>query len=143
MLADRLTDCGIDVLRNNHRTIDGLTILGVEDLWAPSYDARATMEQRPHDAPTIAMCHNPDGVDGAEWTDFKGWVLSGHTHGGQCRPPFLPAPIVPCVNKRYQAGVYDVGADRTLYINRGLGHALQLRFNVRPEITCFTLTNRT
>jgi uncharacterized protein len=26
-----------------------------------------------------------------------------------------------------------------MYINRGLGHLLQVRFNVRPEVTLFTL----
>jgi predicted MPP superfamily phosphohydrolase len=28
---------------------------------------------------------------------------------------------------------------RTLYINRGLGHLLRVRFNVRPEVTLFEL----
>jgi predicted MPP superfamily phosphohydrolase len=27
-----------------------------------------------------------------------------------------------------------------LYINRGVGHLLKARFNVRPEITLFTLS---
>ena len=26
-----------------------------------------------------------------------------------------------------------------LYINRGLGHLVQVRFNIRPEVTLFTL----
>jgi predicted MPP superfamily phosphohydrolase len=55
------------------------------------------------------------------------------------KPPFLPPPIIPCRNKRYTAGVFDVGPRRTLYINRGLGHLQRVRFNVRPEITLFTL----
>jgi uncharacterized protein len=28
---------------------------------------------------------------------------------------------------------------RRLYINRGLGHLIRVRFNVRPEITLFRL----
>jgi len=32
-----------------------------------------------------------------------------------------------------------VGPGRTLYINRVLGHLTQVRFNVRPELTLFTL----
>ena len=71
--------------------------------------------------------------------DYRGWMLAGHTHGGQCRPPFLPAPILQVQNRRYEAGEVDVDGRRTLYINRGLGHLLQARFNVRPEITLFTL----
>jgi predicted MPP superfamily phosphohydrolase len=42
-------------------------------------------------------------------------------------------------NKRYTAGVFDVGPGRTLYINRGLGHLTPVRFNCPPELTLFTL----
>ncbi len=138
-LSERLSDCGIGVLRNQHRTIGGLAILGVDDLWSPTYDGRGALALIPKDSATIAMCHNPDGVDGREWSAFRGWVLSGHTHGGQCRPPFLPAPILPVINKRYTSGQYEIGPSRTLYVNRGLGYSYRLRFNARPEITVFTL----
>ena len=70
---------------------------------------------------------------------YKGWILSGHTHGGQCKPPFLPAPMLPVKNKRYSAGQFELSGERNLYINRALGHLWQVRFNVRPEITIFTL----
>jgi hypothetical protein len=74
------------------------------------------------------------------WIDrnwFVGWA--GHTHGGQCKPPFLPPPMLPVKNKRYTAGKFELANDRTLYINRALGHLWQVRFNVRPEITFFEL----
>ena len=48
-------------------------------------------------------------------------------------------PMLPVINKRYVAGVYDLYDGRTLYINRGLGYLMRVRFNVRPEITVFTL----
>ena len=69
----------------------------------------------------------------------RGWILSGHTHGGQCKPPFLPPPIIPVKNKRYTAGEFDLGDGRPLYINRGLGHLIRARFNARPEVTVFRL----
>jgi uncharacterized protein len=47
--------------------------------------------------------------------------------------------MLPVQNKRYTAGEITITSDRTLYINRGLGHLYQVRFNVRPEITQFTL----
>jgi predicted MPP superfamily phosphohydrolase len=71
--------------------------------------------------------------------DFRGWVLAGHTHGGQCKPPFLPPPLLPVKNRRYVAGEYDIGPGRWMYINRGLGYLRRVRFNARPEITLFTL----
>ena len=52
---------------------------------------------------------------------------------------FLPPPLLPVKNRRYTAGAFDVGPGRRLYVNRGLGHLIQVRFNVRPEITLFTL----
>jgi predicted MPP superfamily phosphohydrolase len=66
-------------------------------------------------------------------------VLSGHTHGGQCKPPFLPPPLLPVQNRRYTCGEFEIGNERRLYISRGLGHLLQVRINVRPEITLFDL----
>ncbi|HEY9229692.1 MAG TPA: hypothetical protein VIP11_23785, partial [Gemmatimonadaceae bacterium] len=69
----------------------------------------------------------------------EGWFLAGHTHGGQCKAPFLPPPLLPVRNRRYVSGIVDVAQGRTLYISRGVGHLIRARFNVRPEITVFTL----
>jgi predicted MPP superfamily phosphohydrolase len=126
-------------LRNTRRDVSGLTLVGIDDLWGPNFrPVEATAKLAP-DAPVIALCHNPDAADGRVWGNFQGWILSGHTHGGQCKPPFLPPPLLPVSNKRYTAGAFDLGDGRSLYINRGLGHLLRVRFNVRPEITLFTL----
>jgi hypothetical protein len=89
--------------------------------------------------PALALSHNPDTVDLTGWNRFEGWILAGHTHGGQCKPPFLPPPLLPVVNRRYTAGAFDLPGNRRLYISRGVGHLLQVRFNVRPEVTRFEL----
>jgi predicted MPP superfamily phosphohydrolase len=60
--------------------------------------------------------------------------------GGQCKPPFLPPPLLPVRNKRYTSGEFALAGDRRLYISRGVGHLLRVRFNVRPEVTLFELT---
>ena len=129
---------GMRVLRNEVATVHGLDVVGVDDLWARRSDTKRALEGRTSDA-AIALCHNPDGLDELSWGDYKGWVLAGHTHGGQCKPPFLPPPMLPVRNKRYTAGEIPLADGRRLYINRGLGHLIQVRFNVRPEITAFTL----
>ena len=86
------------------------------------------------------LCHNPDVLDEPiSGVICEGGCSPGHTHGGQCKPPFLPPPLLPVRNRRYTAGTFAVGAGRTLYINRGLGHLIQVRFNARPELTLFTL----
>jgi uncharacterized protein len=87
----------------------------------------------------LVLCHNPDVCDLPVWNNYKGWILSGHTHGGQVKPPFLDPPMLPVKNKNYSAGKILLPDGRTLYINRALGHLWQVRFNVRPEITIFEL----
>ncbi|MCX6880478.1 MAG: hypothetical protein NTW21_42740 [Verrucomicrobia bacterium] len=78
---------------------------------------------------------------GAQVEDgYMGWILAGHTHGGQCKPPFLPPPLLPVRNRRYVAGEYPLAGSRSLYVSRGVGHLIQVRFNVRPEITLFQMT---
>lgn len=87
------------------------------------------------------LSHNPDTVDRSGWGGYQGWVLSGHTHGGQCKPPFLPPPLLPVDNRRYTCGEFALGDGRHLYISRGVGHLLQVRINARPEVTLFELTS--
>ena len=76
----------------------------------------------------------PKAVDRPDWSGYRGWVLSVHTHGGQCKPPLLPV-----ANRRYTSGEFDLWDGRRLYINRGLRHLLRVRFNAPPEITVFEL----
>jgi hypothetical protein len=88
----------------------------------------------------LVLSHNPDTADEPVWGSYSGWILAGHTHGGQCKPPFLPPPLLPVRNRRYRCGEYSLEGGRRMYISRGVGHLLQVRFNVRPEVTVFHLT---
>lgn len=140
-LADAVTrrglDAGVTVLRNERAMVDGLSLVGLDDFWGPHFDGAARVLAG--ECPQVVLCHNPDAADAPIWSDHTGWILSGHTHGGQCRPPFLPPPILPVRNRRYTAGTIALDGERTLYINRGLGHLTKVRFNVRPEITLHRL----
>jgi predicted MPP superfamily phosphohydrolase len=158
------TDAGMVVLRNDVRTFGGLQFAGLADFWSPEFgdghgepprgvllaplsspfrrtrtDAAETLRLLTPGQPTVVLSHNPDAQDLPIWDGVRGWVLAGHTHGGQVRAPFLPPPVLPVKNRRYTSGVFDVGPGRTLYINRGLGFLIQVRFDVRPELTLFTL----
>lgn len=131
---------GIPVLRNEVLELAGLQILGLDDSWAEKIDLEKGLAALNAGAPAIVLSHNPDTVDQGDWSTYRGWVLAGHTHGGQCKPPFLPPPILPVVNKRYTAGHFPLSGGRDLYINRALGFLHQVRFNVRPEVTAFELS---
>lgn len=134
------SECGIAVLRNEIRSVEGLQIVGLDDLWGGRFPgAPGTIAQILRSQPALVLSHNPDTVDFPIWSGYNGWILSGHTHGGQCKPPFLPPPLLPVQNRRYTAGEFDLDGDRKMYISRGVGHLLHVRFNVRPEVTVFTL----
>ena len=134
-----LTAHGMTVLRNQVTEVQGLQFLGFDDLWAGRFDLQATLREYDVRRPAIALNHNPDAVDQEGWAPFEGWILCGHTHGGQCKPPFLPPPLLPVKNKNYTAGEFTLSGNRRMYINRGVGHLTRVRFNVRPEVTVFTL----
>lgn len=138
-VTERLTRHGIQVLRNKTAVVNGLQFIGFDDYWGTQFNPTAAFANYQNTLPTIALCHNPDVCDLPVWPNFQSWILSGHTHGGQVKPPFLPAPLLPVKNKKYAAGKILLDGDRTLYINRALGHLWQVRFNVRPEITLFQL----
>ena len=131
---------GIRVLRNESHEVAGLQIVGMDDLWANRFVPGEAFGNLDRQRASIVLSHNPDTADLAGWDDYKGWILAGHTHGGQCKPPFLPPPLLPVKNRRYVAGEYPLAGARSLYVNRGVGHLIQVRFNVRPEITLFHMT---
>jgi uncharacterized protein len=130
---------GVTVLRNQALTVAGLQFIGLDDLWGPRFDPAELLAQRGQDVSTIVLCHNPDAADRPVWASYQGWILAGHTHGGQCKPPFLPPPLLPVSNKRYTAGEIELSGRRRMYISRGIGHLLRVRFNVRPEVPVFRL----
>ncbi|MEW5975006.1 MAG: metallophosphoesterase [Acidobacteriota bacterium] len=142
-VADQVTaavrDAGATILRNQAIHLQGLTFVGLEDLWGPHFGPESILAAHKGNSSLVVLCHNPDAADLPVWDAFTGWILAGHTHGGQCKPPFLPPPLLPVRNRRYTAGEFDLAGNRRLYINRGLGHLIQVRFNVRPEITLFRL----
>ena len=138
-ITKQLNQNGIEVLKNEQKEYEGLNFIGLDDYWGLNFAPEKVMNGLDSDKSNIVLCHNPDVCDLNVWHGYKGWILSGHTHGGQCKPPFLNAPLLPVKNKKYSSGEIDLEDGRMLYINRAIGHLWQVRFNVRPEITIFEL----
>lgn len=130
---------GIHVLKNEQHEYEGLNFIGLDDYWGLNFRPQEVMNNIDTSKANIVLCHNPDVCDIDIWNGYQGWILSGHTHGGQVKPPFLDAPVVPVENKKYTSGKFNLSNNRTLYINRALGNLWQIRFNARPEITIFEL----
>jgi predicted MPP superfamily phosphohydrolase len=132
---------GLELLIDETVEMNGLHVGGLPDLWyggfRRSLTKRTVAKVAAH--PSIVLSHNPDSVDIPIWGGFDGWVLCGHTHGGQCTFPVVGAPILPVKNRDYVSGAYQVGDQFQMFINRGIGHTTRVRFLARPEITVFTL----
>jgi predicted MPP superfamily phosphohydrolase len=138
-VAALATGAGVRILRNEVADAGGLHIVGLDDLWANRFDSKVAFEVLRPGVAALVLSHNPDTADLTGWDAYSGWILAGHTHGGQCKPPFLPPPLLPVRNRRYTAGEFHLSGGRRMYISRGVGHLLTVRFNVRPEITIFHL----
>jgi predicted MPP superfamily phosphohydrolase len=88
------------------------------------------------------MAHSPDYADTVvahPRGPLVDLMLSGHTHGGQVRVPFLGPMHLPEGGRKYVEGFFHL--DRMqLYVNKGIGTVgLPLRLNCPPEIALFTL----
>ena len=138
-ISAMLTTSGIRLLRNESAECNGLNFIGFDDYWGLYFNPQKALGGLDINKANIVLCHNPDVCDLNIWGEYNSWILSGHTHGGQVKPPFLPPPMLPVKNTNYSAGQIELSNNRTLYINRALGHLWQVRFNVRPEITIFEL----
>jgi hypothetical protein len=91
----------------------------------------------PSDQPRILLAHNPLTVEklGGQRCDL---MLSGHTHGGQVMVPGLGRLALGPGGRRFSAGLYRVG-HTWLYVNKGIGFGLPIRYRVRPEVAVFSL----
>jgi len=138
-ISAMLTTSGIRLLRNESAECNGLNFIGFDDYWGLNFNPQKALGGFDINKANIVLCHNPDVCDLNIWGEYNSWILSGHTHGGQVKPPFLLPPMLPVKNTNYSAGQIELSNNRTLYINRALGHLWQVRFNVRPEITLFEL----
>jgi predicted MPP superfamily phosphohydrolase len=143
---DRVTSAlqaaGIHVLSNQSLPIerDGARFWlgGVDDLLGQTADLDATLLNVPADEAAILLAHEPDYADYVARypVDLQ---LSGHSHGGQVRLPFLPPLFLPELAEKYVWGLYKIG-NLTLYTNPGLGTVtIPVRMNCPPEVTLLTL----
>jgi len=138
-----LQRCGVIEIGNGFYSIERegeqLHIAGVDDIWYGHDDLDAVLSKLPKTGEAILLAHEPDFADTSAKSDRFGMQLSGHSHGGQIVLPFVGAPVLPRLGKKYPSGLYKVG-DMWQYTNRGVGMAdLFIRINCPPEITVFTL----
>jgi predicted MPP superfamily phosphohydrolase len=114
-------------------------MIGVDDPQTAYDNIHQAMEGVPDEAFSIMLAHSPCMYEYAREhrVDF---VLSGHTHGGQVRIPFLGAPYLNLRCKlRLDKGIFHIG-NLTVHVSPGLSWvSWPIRFGVPAEITHITL----
>jgi predicted MPP superfamily phosphohydrolase len=144
-ITDALAAHGIPLLANRSVPLERegkrLWLAGIEDALEQRPNLATTLPatRNPQQEPVILLAHEPDFADYVVGHQID-FVLSGHTHGGQIRPPFLPPLLLPELGRRYIHGLFRLGDGMQLYVNRGIGAVtLPFRFRCPPEITVITL----
>jgi len=132
---------GVEVLRNRALTIeheDGrIHVVGLDDFWSGTFDPDKAFAGIDRREPIIALSHNADSIFALRRFGAQ-WVLAGHTHGGQIRIPILGPMVLPVHFKQFDKGLFDVRGTK-LYVSRGVGCRVPVRFRCPPEVTTFVL----
>jgi predicted MPP superfamily phosphohydrolase len=150
-----LEDAGVRVMENEAVKIAGdgrsFWLAGLGDQLAHGRRVRGrrrgvddlpgTLAQVTDDDPLILMAHEPDVFSRS--SARVALQLSGHTHGGQVRFPFIGAPVVPSrYGQRYAYG-HIVEGGRNLVVSGGVGvSGLPIRFLAPPEVTIVDVTSK-
>jgi predicted MPP superfamily phosphohydrolase len=127
---------------------DGLCIAGIPDLATQRdrVDVRRALGGVRDSTPRLLFSHVPDAAELDVLTRAGGprvdLMLSGHTHGGQVRLPFLGTPVVPSdFGQKYAHGLVR-GPAFPVIVSAGVGVSiLPIRVGVPPEVVEITLTS--
>jgi hypothetical protein len=132
---------GVKTLVNRAADMDGLWLVGVDDLIFGSPDWGKARAGVPEGAPWVAAVHEPVG---AAWASHfgAGLALAGHTHGGQVRLPLVGS--VSFFDPGWLGRAYDWGLLRfdgvPLLVSAGVGESgPRARLLVPPEIVLVTI----
>jgi uncharacterized protein len=124
------------VRRSNGLRIE---IVGLDDPHIHRSDLRAATRSDP-DAFGLAVVHSPDPGPELAALGYD-LVVSGHTHGGQVRLPFVGALVSnSSIPPRMARGLFRIGRSY-LHVSAGLGTSkyAPFRFFCRPEVSLLEL----
>jgi len=88
---------GVTLLRNQAAVVGGIQFIGIDDLWSPCFDPERCQREESRRLYFGAVSLTPMLRIKPVWSLTR-VDLVWHTHGGQCKPPFLPPPLVPVKN---------------------------------------------
>lgn len=143
MILDIMQQAHFTLLQNTHDVIEinneRIILVGIDDAILGSPDLKVALEQTNPDLYTILLAHEPDYAHTTinHPVDLQ---LSGHSHGGQIRLPFIGHLYTPVLAEKFTHGKYVINDDLLLFVNRGIGTTrLPFRFFCKPELHVYTL----
>ena len=143
-VIDTLMRQGIIILENDRDRImvgeKEVVIAGVSDIWYDGSTHR-TLAGIDDEETVILLAHNPDAVLLSN-TDRADLVVSGHTHGGQIRLPWIGsiAQVPTLLGNDYDKGLFDY-INQKLFITAGVGETgPRARLFNPPEINVLTIS---
>ncbi|HKV03995.1 MAG TPA: metallophosphoesterase [Candidatus Acidoferrales bacterium] len=131
-------EAGVHLLLNASQQVQpGVWLVGLDDPYSGTARPDAALAGVPSSAYKIALFHSPAFFD--RIAGRVNLCLTGHTHGGQVRLPYVRPLWLPKGCGRFVEGWYQERGTK-MYVNRGLGMSmLPVRFHCRPEITFITI----
>ena len=133
----------IAVLNNANTSIrrgpDAIQLAGIDDWSWNGTDWTRAFYGLNRKLPSVLLSHQPIVLDFEE-AQTAALILSGHTHGGQIKLPFIGVPArFATMDLKYASGLFSRGQTQ-LYVSRGTGViGLPVRFGARPEIAVLRL----
>jgi len=145
-IKDVMSGSDFTLLQNSSVIIrkgDGrMNIAGLDDVMLGQPDLNKTFHGLDTDLFTILLVHEPDYAD--KVADYPADVqISGHSHGGQVRFPFIGHLYTPAFAEKYVKGEFQLDDNFTLYVSKGIGTTrLPYRFLCKPELNVYTLKSQ-
>jgi len=118
---------------------EGIWLAGIDTalLGYPSIDD--ALGGAPQGATVILLAHEPDVASWVEPYHSVALQISGHSHGGQIRLPFVGSVLLPPMGRNYPMGLQKA-PDHWVYTTRGIGMShIPARFLCPPEVTLIKL----
>jgi len=133
-LKASLKTLGVELLQNDSAPIPNTSIqvIGLGSHMA-SEDQVSLISQFKKEEDVIVLTHNPDSTLSYQ-NDLADLTLTGHTHGGQIRIPWIYPYFIPTQGD-FDQGLYPIESGGQLFITSGLGEVgLPLRLGIPPVI---------